>query len=198
MIAPAQTNGGRLNSAHKEFSNGYLFAVYVEGDYIPVTFDVYDIFGKKTDALIASGDVFHKNLMRSDGGEFVKGGSTTLTFDYRELCKLSYGFSQSPEGDITERYGYGLYDGKNVALDGFKLHSYQSYRADRPFWDPGKTIQNETGQKDLFGFKQIDQRSCIHDEGLCPDSSKCSEDNWKARVGAEKQSQCYTINMEDD
>lgn len=179
MIADAQTNGGSLSSAHKEFRNGYLFAVLDAGDYVPVVFGVEDIFGCMSNVIVASGDVFHKTLMRSDGGWVVTDDSVTPTFDFRELQKLVYGFTQGPDGELYERYGYGLLDGKGFAIEGFDINRVSAKRCDRTFWDPGYTVQNETGQKELFSFAHIDPRSCMDNDG-CDD---CSDDSWLARTG---------------
>lgn len=185
MIAASQTNGGKLNSSHKEFSNGYVFAVLEPGmveteNYVPVTFTVMDIFGECSDVVIGSGDVYHAELMRRDGGWSVKNDSVTPTFDFRELEKITLGVSKSPSGEVIERYGYGLYDGQDYALDGLTINKTVAWREDRTFWDPGKTIQNETGQPDLFGFTQTDPRSCVHNVLGC---KKCdTPDSWEYRL----------------
>lgn len=183
MIAPAQTNGGTLDSAHKEFANGYVFAVYNSGDYIPVTFDVEDTFGEVSRTVIASGDLHHSVLMREDGGwRVLRDDSVVPTFDFRELQKVPYGVTtQGPDGEIYESYGYGLYEGEDMALCGFKINRVTAQRADRYFWNPGKVVQNEFGQAELFGFKQTDPRSCVADVG-----GVCDEDDFQVRLGRHK------------
>lgn len=185
MIAAAQTNGGELNTSHKEFSNGYVFAILEPGatdteKYVPVTFTVMDIFGECSDVVVASGDVFHGRLMRRDGGWSAKDDSVTPTFDFRELQKITTGITQGPDGEKYESYGYGLYEGQDYALCGVDINGLVAWREDRTFWDPGKTVQNETGQPDLFGLTQTDPRSCVHNVADC---EACDvTDSWEHRL----------------
>lgn len=183
MIAAAQTNGGKLNSAHKEFANGYVFAIRFSGDYVPITFKVTDVLGRTDDVVIASGDVYHKALMREDGGWLVEDDSATPTFDFREMLKLTTGVVKGPDGEVYENYEYGVYEGNDVAICGFDVNRVTAYRKDAPFWDPGKVVQNETGQADLFGFTQTDPRSCVHGNRRC---QECDDDNWDTRLKVDR------------
>ena len=196
MIATAGTNGGRLNTVHNEFLNGYLFAVLLDGDYVPVSFSIEDIYGCMSDTLIASGDLYHKRLMRSDGGWVVEDDSVTPTFDFRELQEVVYGYSKGPDGETDPIYGYSLLEGSDVAICGLTLNSVRRKRCDRNFWEIGNTVQNATGNKDLFGMSQIDPRSCPKECVSC-EGGQCSTDTWKSRTGCEETSNdCYVIDLE--
>lgn len=179
MIAAAQTNGGKLRSVHKEFEDGYLFAVLQDGDYVPVTFDVQDALGTLNRVVIAGGVVYHNFLMRRDGGWLVNDDSVIPTFSFYELEKIVSGITKGPDGQVYERYGYGVYQAEDTALCDVKINRVSARRLDAPFWDPGHVTQNATGQPDLFGFTQTDPRSCVHGGDGC---NKCNDDSWESRL----------------
>lgn len=195
MVAAASTNGGTLNRVHAEFSNGYIFAVRRGQDYVPVTFSTEDIYGCSHTVLLASGSLYHKGLMRSDGGMYEKNDSVTPTFNWRQLEKVTVGHSQGPDGEIYPIYGYCLNEADRAAICGLKLTKKTRYRCDRTFWDVGGTVQNATGPADLFGLTQIDPRACMHN----PCDNGCGEDTWASRTGCEEPEQaCYNVTMEED
>ena len=97
----------------------------------------------------------------------LKDDSVIPTFSFSELQKMVHGFSEGPDGEIYEKYGFGLYKGDDYALCDLEVNKSVAWRQDRTFWDPGKTVQNETGQAELFGFTQTDPRACVHNVMDC-------------------------------
>lgn len=176
MIAAASTNGGTRDRVHAEFANGYIFAVRNGENYIPVVFDVVNAFGENNPTVLAAGAVYHDRLMRRDGGPRLYTKKITPVFDWSELRKVQIGTSEcDDEGNPI--FGFELNRARNAAICGLDFYISKLYRCDRNFWNPGKTVQNATGQSDLFGVKQTDPRACA--EPSCSHAGKCKANTWK-------------------
>ena len=170
-VAKAATNGGKLNNVHAEFRDGYIFAVKYGKDYIPVVFTFVDALCTKQEAVLATGKLYHKELMRSDGGVKIDEKHITPLFSWSKVSKVLF---------HDNVYGHEINRAQDVALENITFDGETKFRCDRTYWTPNKTIQNNSSPEPLIGFSQKDPRSC----DVEPD--KCNPDDFCVRVRNER------------
>lgn len=187
-VTAASTKGGQLKRTHREFDDNYLIGFYSGCDYVPLEFTWKDQYDCDVSAVFtATNKLYHKELMRHDGGIVKESKEFIPLFDWRQLEKVTVGTTQSPDGEMHESYGYCLNEGIGIALEGSVTPSNACkckrcipthfstkkpserlttrhttiYRKDRFYWTPGNVTQNESAPNKLFTVGlQLNPRTC--------------------------------------
>ena len=184
-VSAASTRGGARKRVHSEFDDGYVIGVFDGCGYTPLAFSWEDEYGCEDQSILATDKLYHKELMRKDGGLSLEKLDELYTFSWQELYKVPTGFSTAPNGDVLTNYGYELNSESNVALEGLRTRHRAYSRRDKYFWTPNDVTQNESGPAELFPLGQIAHSTCPFDEGC---NGKCNHDTF-----CEKESNCYTV-----
>lgn len=157
-VTSATTKGGKRKLVHSEFDDGYAIGYFDGCDYIPLLFCWDDVYGCTETAVLASSDLYHGRLMRTDGGLRVDDSEEVYTFDWHEMKRVSH--SIPTENGTRYIDGYELNSASNTALEGVQSR-YRAYsRANRFYWTPENVTQNPEGASPLFSLDQRSHRAC--------------------------------------
>ena len=176
-VTEATTKGGERKQVHSEFDDGYVIGFFDGCDYVPLLFCWDDIYDCPETSILASGDLYHSRLMRTDGGVAGTVSQEIYTFDWSEMTRVPIKGLKNKDG--TARYvdGYHLNKGQDTSFYGVNSVSRHLRRLNRHFWTPGDVTQNESGPEGLFGIGQIAHNTCPFD---CTD--KCHHDTFREDV----------------
>ena len=177
-VTEASTKGGELKQVHREFDDGYAIGFFDGCDYIPLLFCWDDAFDCPVTSVLASADLYHGRLMRSDGGLHDVTSQEIYTFDWHEMKQVPIEGLKHKDGSARYVTGYELNKADNMSLQGVHSVSRDIRRLNRNYWTPGNVTQNEAGPGELFSSFQIAHSTCPFDCG----TNGCHHDTFEEKT----------------